>query len=299
VLKQRHFLSLNDFSSFDIKQLLDAAEEIKKHPKSFRKTLKGRIFLMLFQQSSFRARVGFEAGIHRLGGIAQSLPADDIRLACEESMADVAGILSRFVDGMVVNPDRHSALVELAEHGTVPVINAGTDRENPCQVLADLLTLREKFGRLEGLKLAYIGSDGSLIHSLLFATARVGMDFTLMAPKDPAHPWLHEILEQAQEEHRKQETRLHVAEDIHAIRGNHAVYVGNWHPSDRSMQGSLVTQEVMGLAGPSSVLLCSTPIHRGREVVGEVVDGPRSVVLEQAENRMWVQMAVMTELMGE
>jgi ornithine carbamoyltransferase len=307
-LKQRHFLSLSDFSSFDIKLLLDTADDMKKHPKPFRKALKGQILLMIFEKPLLRTRISFESGIHHLGGASQVLSGDDIRLDWDEPIADTAAVLSRYVNGIMVRTSRHETVVDLAEHATVPVINGLTDREHPCQVLADLQTLREKFGRLEGLRLTYIGDGNNMAHALLYGTARAGMDCTLIMPKIEQYQCLPEIVERARREHEKQGTRLHITDDLHAARGSHAIYTDTWvsqgQEADRvprieAFRGYSVTKEIMDLAGPNAVFMHCLPAYRGYEVMPEVIDGPQSIVYDQAENRMWAQMAVMYHLMGE
>lgn len=304
MLKQRHFLSLSDYSAFDLKTLLTTAAEMKKHPKSFRKALKGRILALLFEGPAPRLRLSFEAGMGRLGGTAQCLGGEALQ---EESAIDTANILSRYADGIVIWAHSHQTALDLANHGTVPVLNGQTDREDPCQALADFQTLQEKFGRLEGLRLTYLGAGSPIVHALLLGTARTGMDCTLIVPPGGPHACLPEVLEQAQAAHAKQGTRLQLTEDLHAARGSHAIYTGPWTPAGQSigtaspeaLQSLTVTQAVMELAGVDAVFMHCLPAHRGREVESGVIDGPQSVVYDQAENRLWAQMAVLYHLMGE
>lgn len=294
MLKQRHFLSLGDFSAFDLKLLLDTADEMKKHPKSFRKALKGRTLALVLEGPAFQARLSFEVGMHRLGGSTQAVGVEDLGL--ERGEPDAAMVLSRYVDGIAGIALQHRSILGLAEQGTVPVINGLSDQEHPCQVLADLQTLREKFGRLEGLKLACIGGGRSLVHALLLGTARTGMDCALIAPGGPAH-CLPEVLERAREEHGQQGTRLLVSEDLGAVRGSYAVYgAGSGEPCQDVVY---IDEGTMELAGPSAVFMHGLPARRGAEVAPEVIDGPRSIVYDQAENRLWAQMAVLYHLMGE
>lgn len=308
MLKQRHFLSLSDYSSFDIKLLLDTADEMKKHPKQFRKALKGQILVLIFETPFLRTRISFEAGMSHLGGTTQVLTSADIRLDWDEPIADSAAVLSRYVDGIMVRTCQHQTVLDLAESGTVPVINGLTDLENPCQALADLQTLREKFGRLEGLKLTYIGDGNNMAHALLHATARTGMDCTLIMPRTEKYQCLPGVVARAQEEHEQQGTRLHITEDLNAARGSHVIYTDTWvsmgQEADRvqrieAFRGYSVTQEVMELAGSSAVFMHCLPAYRGYEVMPEVIDGPQSIIYDQAENRMWAQMAVLYHLLGE
>jgi ornithine carbamoyltransferase len=308
MLKQRHFITLSDYSSFDIKLLLDTADEMKKHPKPFRKALKGKILIMIFEMPFLRTRISFEAGMSRLGGTTQVLASEDIRLDWDEPISDTASVLSRYVDGIMVRTSQHQTVVDLAEYGTVPVINGLTDLEYPCQALADLQTLREKFGRLEGLKLTYIGDGNNMAHALLHGTARAGMDCTLIMPRAEKYQCLPEVIEQARAEHEKQGTQLHITDDLNAVRGSHVVYTDTWvsmgREADRvqrieAFRGYSVSQAVMDLAGQHAIFMHCLPAYRGYEVMPEVIDGPQSIVYDQAENRMWAQMAVLYHLMGE
>jgi len=303
VLKQRHFLSLSDFSAFDLKTLLATAAEMKKHPKPFRKVLKGQVLALLFERPAPCLRLGFEVGMGRLGGTAHFLGSEALR---GEPGLDTANILSRYADGIVLRAHSHQTALDLASHGTVPVVNGQTDREDPCQALADFQTLLEKFGRLEGLRLTYLGAGSPIAHALLLGTARTGMDCTLIVPRGGLSSCLPELLGQAQAEHAKQGTRLQLTEDLHAARGSHAIYTGPWLPAGQStetaypeaLQSLAVTQAVMELAGSDAVFMHCLPAHRGREVAPEVIDGPQSVVYDQAENRLWTQMAVLYHLLG-
>lgn len=291
MLKQRHFLSLGDFSAFDLKLLLDTADEMKKRPKSFRKALKGQTLALVLQGPAFQGRLSFEVGMHHLGGAAQAVGVEDLGLGGGEP--DAALVLSRYVDGIAGIALPHHSLQGLAEQGTVPVINGGSDQEHPCQVLADLQTLREKFGRLEGLRLACIGGGRSLIQALLLGTARAGMDCTLIAPGGQSS-CLPEVLERARVEHGQQGTRLLVSEDLGAVRGSHAVY-----GAGPCQDGFCVDEGTLELAGPTAVFMHGLPARRGAEVAPGVIDGSRSIVYDQAENRLWAQMAVLYHLMGE
>ena len=308
MLKQGHFISLSDHSPAEIKLLLDTADEMKQRPGAFRAALQGKILLMIFELPFLRTRISFESAMNRLGGTTQVLTGEDIRLDWDEPVSDTACVLSRYVDGIMVRTAQHQVVLDLAQHGTVPVINGLTDLEYPCQALADLQTLREKFGRLEGLKLTYIGDGNNMAHALLHATARAGMDCTLIMPGLARYQCLPEVLDLAQEEHARQGSRLHVATDLEAVRGSHVVYTDTWvsmgREEDRvrrieAFRGYAVTREVMELAGPEAVFMHCLPACRGYEVTPEVIDGPQSIVYDQAENRMWSQMSVLYHLMGE
>ncbi|HWQ10760.1 MAG TPA: ornithine carbamoyltransferase [Holophaga sp.] len=306
MLKQGHFISLSDHSPSEIRLLLDTADEMKRQPKAFREALKDKILLMIFETPLPKARVSFESGMSLLGGRAQVLSGDEVRLDWDEPVSDTARVFSRYVDGIMLRAFQHQTALDLAEHGTVPVINGLTDMEYPCQALADLQTLRTRFGKLEGLRLTYIGDGNNMAHALLHATARTGMHCTLVMPaRFQCQP---EVLEQAEEEHARQGTRLEVSTDLEAVRGSDVVYTDTWvsvgREADRvrrieAFRGYAVTPEVMELAGPEAVFMHCLPACRGYEVTPDVIDGPRSIVYDQAENRLWSQMSVMYHLMSE
>lgn len=307
MLKQGHFLSLSDFSRSDLTQLLDIADAMKRDPKAYSKALEGRILLMIFELPFLRTRVSFESGMQRLGGTTQVLSAEDIRLDYDEPITDTAAVFSRYVDALMVRTSDHEIVRDLAKNGTVPVINGLTDREYPCQALADLQTVREKFGRLEGLKLTYIGDGNNMAHALLFGTARMGMDCTLIMPRNAKYQCLQEIVEQAAQEHADQGTRLEITSDIQAAQQSHIIYTDTWvsvgRESDRvqrieAFRGYSITPAIMDVAGPQALFMHCLPAYRGYEVMPEVIDGPRSIVYDQAENRMWSQMAVLYQMLG-
>jgi len=306
--KHKHFLSLSDYSSVEIKLLLDTADEMKAHPRRFRRALKGKILAMIFEKSSTRTRVSFEAGMQRLGGTAQFLSSRDIQLGRGEPISDTAAVLSRYVDGIMARTFAHQTVMDLAKYGTVPVINGLTDLEHPCQVLADLQTIREKFGKLEGLKFTYIGDGNNMAHSILQGTGKVGMDCTLITPPDPRYQCRSEIVDAAKVDHDKQGTRLVLTDDLRAVQGSHVVYTDTWasmgqedEKAERleAFSAYTVTAPVMEAAGKNAIFMHCLPAYRGYEVSAEVIDGPRSVIYDEAENRMWSQMAVLYQLMGE
>ncbi|HNX32920.1 MAG TPA: ornithine carbamoyltransferase [Holophaga sp.] len=308
MLTQGHFISLSDYASCDIRLLLDTADEMKKHPAAFRKALDGKILTMIFEVPFPRTRISFESGMHRLGGTTQLISGDEIQLDWDEPVSDTASVLARYADGIMVRACEHQVVRDMAACSRIPVINGMTDLEHPCQALADLQTLRERFGRLEGLRLTYIGDGNNMAHALLYATARAGMDCTLVMPGIERFQCAPSVVERAAEEHRRQGTRLCITDDLEAVRESHVVYTDTWvsvgKEADRlkrieAFRRYSVTQGIMDLAGPEAVFMHCLPACRGYEVTAEVIDGPRSIVYDQAENRMWTQMAVMHHLMGK
>jgi len=305
--RHKHFLSLSDYSPLEIKQLLDTADEMKKHPRRFRKALKGQILAMIFEKSSTRTRVSFEAGMQKLGGVAQFLSSRDIQLGRGEPISDTAAVLSRYVDGIMARTFAHQTVLDLAAYGTVPVINGLTDLEHPCQVLADLQTIREKFGKLEGLKFTYIGDGNNMAHSILQGTGKVGMDCVIVTPPDPRYQCRSEIVDAARADHEQQGTRLVLTDDLGAVHGSHVVYTDTWASMGQEDEKAerleafapyTVNLPVMESAGKNAIFMHCLPAYRGSEVAAEVIDGPQSVIYDQAENRMWSQMAVLHSLMA-
>lgn len=304
----RHFLSLSDYSSVEIKLLLDVADDMKAHPKRYRKALKGKILAMIFEKSSTRTRVSFEAGMERLGGRSQFLSSRDIQLGRGEPISDTAAVLSRYVDGIMARTFAHQTVLDLAQYGRVPVINGLTDQEHPCQVLADLQTIREKFGKLEGLKLTYIGDGNNMAHSLMQGAGKTGMHCTIITPPDPKYQCRSDLAEAARGDHERQGTHLILTDDLRAVQGSHVIYTDTWASMGQEAEKEerktafsayTITPAVMEAAGKNAIFMHCLPAYRGQEVAAEVIDGPRSVIYDQAENRMWSQMAVLHDLMGE
>lgn len=303
VLKQRHFLSLGEFSSVELKTLLDTADEMKKHPKRFRKVLRGYLLAMLFEKPSPRLRLAFEAAANRLGATIQLASEHGIHLDPGDPVADTAMVLSRYVDGLLAGTFASRTMQDLAQAATVPVINGVSDQERPCEALACLQTIREKFGRLDGLRLAYLGEVDGMAHALAQGTGLTGMDFTLVTPGPGTRPWDAGVLARAREAHEKQGTRLLIADELGALRGNHVLYAAPWasEVSDEArleaLRGFAVNQGTLNLAGENAIFLHGLPASRGVEVTDDVLDGPRSAVWDEAENRMWSLMSILFHLL--
>lgn len=306
--KGRDFLSLHDWSREELTHILDTAAIFKlrqrvgltDHP------LRGKTLGMYFAKASTRTRVSFEVGIQQLGGYGLFLSAADLQLKRGETIADTARVLSRYLDGIMIRTFAHSDVEELAQWADIPVINGLTDREHPCQVMADLLTVREKHGRLEGLKLAYVGDGNNMAHSLMDGGTKFGMEVVVACPPgyepDPA------ILARSQAAARTHGGSVSVVHDpFQATRDAHVVYTDVWASMGQEAEsaeriqrfrGFQVDSELMSVTHPSSVFLHCLPAHRGEEVAAEVIDGPHSAVFDQAENRLHAQKAIMALLLG-
>ena len=299
-LAGRDFLDISDLGRADLRQVLDLAHRIKARSWAER-PLAGRHVAMLFQRPSHRTRVSFEVGIARLGGTATTLGEQDVQLGVRETVSDAARVLGRYVDGIVARMRNHADLVELAAAADKPVINALTDRSHPCQVLADVMTLEEVRGPLSGQRVVYIGDGNNIATSLIQAAARLEFPLTVITP--PGHEPGEQVVAEARGLSLDGD-RVTITNDVRCAAGATAVYTDVWTSMGREAEREArravfatyqVNQEVMNLA-PDAVFMHCLPAHRGEEVTDEVIDGPRSVVFEQAGNRLYAQMALMAEL---
>ncbi|GAB4435043.1 MAG: ornithine carbamoyltransferase [Chloroflexi bacterium OHK40] len=308
----KHFLSAGDLSRTEAEALLERAARLKAewhaagrgaHPEL---PLRGRTLALVFEKPSLRTRVAFEAGMTQLGGHGSYLSANDIDMGGRESVPDVARNLSRWVQAIAARVFRHATVETLARHASVPVINALSDREHPCQALADMLTLREHFGRLQGLRLAYVGDGNNVCHSLMLLGAALGVSVAVGCPPDYRPD--QEILDLAERVAAANDATITVsASPAEAAAGADAVYTDVWasmgqeHEAARrrpAFQPYQVNAALMAEASPRAVFMHCLPVHRGEEVTAEVVDGARSVIFEQAENRLHVQKALILTLLG-
>jgi len=307
-MAQRHFLSLKDWSRDEIELLFEQAAAIKANPEGYASALAGQSLAMIFQKASTRTRVSFEVGMYQLGGQALFLGSDDIQLGRGETIADTARVLSRYVQGIMARVFAHEDLLDLARHGSVPVINGLSDLLHPCQALADYFTLRERRGGLAGLKLAYVGDGNNVAHELMFGAVKLGLQFSIGCPHgyEPNPLIFKSAVRDAQ---RLGSPIPEVSPDPYeAVAGADAVYTDVWTSMGQeaeaqarlaAFQGFAVTPAMMAAAGPDAVFMHCLPAHRGEEVAADVIDGPQSVVVDEAENRLHVQKAILVTLMGQ
>jgi ornithine carbamoyltransferase len=304
----RHFVSLADWTPEGIGKLLDLAAKVKASPQDYRETLRGRSLAMIFEKPSTRTRVSFEVAMFELGGQALFLGADALQLQRGEPIPDTARVLSRYVSAIVARVHRHQEILDLAANASVPVINGLSDLLHPCQALADFLTLRERFGALAGLQLAYVGDGNNVCHELLLGGAKLGVGVRVATPTgyEPSA----EIVALARRAAQSVGGPLpEVGPDPRAaVKGTAAVYTDVWTSMGqeseaerrrRDLAGYSVTGTLMAAARADAVFLHCLPAHRGEEVAADVIDGPRSAVFDQAENRLHVQKALLIELLGE
>ena len=298
----RDFLDVADLDANELRGVLDLAHSIKAGLWTER-PLKGRHIAMLFQRPSHRTRVSFEVGIARLGGTATTLTEQDVQLGVRETVGDAARVLDRYVDGIVARLRTHADLIELAAAAEKPVINALTDRSHPCQILADLVTLEDRCGSLATQHVVYVGDGNNIAASLIEASALLEFQLTVISP--PGYQPDRSVLDHARDLNRGR-LRVNLSTDVADVAKATAIYTDIWasmgQESEREVRrkafaGYQVNQALMD-AAPDAVFMHCLPAHRGEEVTDEVIDGPRSVVFEQAGNRLYAQMALTALVFG-
>jgi ornithine carbamoyltransferase len=298
----RDFLDMADLDARELREVLDLAHAIKAGRWKGR-PMEGRHVAMLFQKPSHRTRVSFEVGIARLGGSTTTLSEQDVQLGVRETVGDAARVLDRYVDCVVARLRSHDDLLELAASSAKPVINALTDRSHPCQVLADVMTLEEVRGELPKQHVVYIGDGNNIAASLIEASALTGFALTIITP--PGYEPKASVLEGARSI-TSGDLRVTITNDVSETDAATAIYTDVWasmgHESERDSRRKAfapyqVNQAVMD-AVPGAVFMHCLPAHRGEEVTNEVIDGPGSVVFDQAGNRLYAQMALMAMLLG-
>lgn len=306
-LKGRDFISLHDYSAAEINFLLETADELKKGHKAGipHKLLAGKTLGMIFSKSSTRTRVSFEVGMYQLGGNSMFLSERDIQLGRGENISDTAKVLSRYLDGIMIRTFSHDVVLELAKYADIPVINGLTDLLHPCQVLADLQTIQEKKGRLRGLKLAYVGDGNNMAHCLMYGGAKMGMQVVIAAPEgykpDP------EVTKLARQDADENSGSIESCSDpMAAVKGADIIYTDVWASMGQEaehakrmqdFQGYQVNQTMVNYAHKDVIVLHCLPAHRGEEISAEVIDGPHSVIFDEAENRLHAQKAILALLM--
>jgi len=302
----RDLLTGMEWSPAVIRELYHLAAHIKARPDRYRGALAGRFLAMIFEKPSLRTRVTFEVGIRSLGGGAVFLDHTGTRLGARESLKDVARNLERWVQGIVARTFQQGVIEELAAHASIPVINALSDRFHPCQALADFFTLEERFGGLRGLELAYVGDGNNVCHSLVVAGARVGAHVRVAAPA--GYEPDAEIVAEARRVAAETQGRIELFRTVEeAVAGAQAVYTDVWASMGQEHEAVRreaifapfqVNEALMALAVPDAVFLHCLPAHRGAEVTDAVMDSPRSIVYDQAENRLHVQKAILLTLLS-
>lgn len=305
-LVQNHLLSLKDYSSSEILDLLSLAADLKKPENKYLPLLEGKVLGMIFEKSSTRTRVSFEAGMLQLGGHAMHLSTRDIQMGRGETIADTAKVLSGYLDGIMIRTYHQGTVTELAEHSSVPVINGLTDDFHPCQVLADLLTIQEHFGTAAGKKMAYIGDGNNMANSLMIGAAKVGMDISIAAPAKYAPK--PEMVALAQEIAQGTGAKVHVTIDpVEAVKDCDVIYTDVWASMGQEQEalermehfkGFQVNEALAAHANENYIFMHCLPAHREEEVTTGILEGPHSVVFQEAENRLHAQKALLVALMA-
>lgn len=302
----KNILSILDTRD-EMENIIDLGIKLKKEFKSGKKVdyLKGKRLAMIFERASTRTRVSFEMGMNLLGGDAVFLTKDDIKIGKRESVEDIALVLSRYVDVIMYRALDKKDLHEFAKHATVPVINGLDIDEHPCQILADLMTIKEKKGRLNGLSFVFIGDgDDNLTHSYMLGCTLVGMNVTVISQKN--HWPKQYFIAQAKKIASEKNVKVTITEDLDAVKDADVVatdtWVSLWYENQRQqimadLKSYTITEEVMKKAKGDAIFMHCMPIYYGEEVVKEVAHGPQSVIIDEAENRMWAEMALMVKLL--
>jgi ornithine carbamoyltransferase len=302
-LKGRSFTRIAAWSSAELRTALDLADELKAERARRRelRLLPGRTIGLVFHKPSTRTRVAFEVGIAELGGMALFLPAAELQLSRGESYRDTALVLSRFLSALMIRTFEQAEVEEFAEHASIPVINGLTDAAHPLQALADAMTLRERFGGLEGIRLAYVGDGNNVCHSLMRIAARLGMHFTAATPAG-YEPNARIAAESGEDARAAGGSVTLVTDPRDAARGAHAVYTDVWASMGREAERERrlrdlapyrVDDALLSLADPDGVAMHCLPAHVGEEITADVLYGPRCLAWEQAENRLHTQKALM------
>jgi len=307
-VKKKDFISLLDYTSEELHSLIDLADQIKANPKEYSNSLSGKILGMIFQKNSTRTRISFQAGIYQLGGTGFFFGANDLQLSRGETIYDTANVLSRYMDGIMIRTFAYSDVQELAKHATIPVINGLTDYNHPCQVMADIMTIREKLGKnTKGMKLTYVGDSNNMTLSLIYMCANFKMNMTVVSPMKYQLKEREDVKKIALKIY--PDMKLDFVEDAASgVKGSNVIYTDTWTSMGqekereqrlKDLNGYMVDSKMMKLADKNAIFMHCLPAHRGEEVATEVIDGHQSVVFDEAENRMHAQKAIMYHLMRD
>lgn len=303
---KKDFISIQDLTSQDIKDIFLLTDKIKSGPEDFKAELEGKTLALIFQKPSNRTRVSFEVGMTQLGGHSIYLGPDDIKLGVREATKDVAAVLSRYVDGIVARTFSHKDIIELALNSSVPVINGLSDLLHPCQAMADVYTIREKISAKK-VKLAFVGDGNNVLHSLLHCCAKVGIDVSVATPK--GYEPKKEIVKEAESEAAKAGSRITFSNNPkEVVKDADVIYTDVWTSMGQekerekrinAFEGFQVNKGLVSLAKKNCLVMHCLPAHRGEEITDDVLDGPNSIVIDEAENRLHVQKAILLKLLRE
>lgn len=305
ICSPRHLLTLKEFTSTEIIELLNVATHLKKFPSKYSDALRGKTLALIFDKSSTRTRLSFEVGMFQLGGQSLFLNRNDLQLGRGETIEDSARVFSRMIHGIVIRTFSQKMVEEFAQYASIPVINGLTDMYHPCQLLADLLTLRERFHKLKGLQVVYVGDGNNMVHSWLIAASMMSINFKVICPKK--YKPNTEIFQEAQVIASKNKSLIQMTHGIKgALVGADVVYTDVWTSMGQEQERSKRLKEFKSFQinqkllkeTPNAVFMHCLPAHRGEEVTAEVMASDRSLVWEQAENRLHVQKALLINLLN-
>ena len=303
-----NLVSIHDLTVQELELILDLSRAMKAHPGRYRGALSRMTLAMIFQKPSTRTRVSFQVGIHQLGGMGMVLGFNDLQLGRGETVEDTARVLSRYVDGIMARVFANADIVQLAESATVPVINGLSDLLHPCQAICDYFTIWQRFGTLKGVKVVYVGDGNNVAHSLAYGAAKLGAHLVICTPEGTYEP-NPAVIDQAQADAAETAATIELSNDPQAaVVGAQAVYTDVWTSMGQEEEAQKrrkdlapfqVNSDLFGRADKDAIFMHCLPAHRNEEVTEEVADHPRSVIFDQAENRLHTQKAIMTLLMGE
>lgn len=304
----KDFISISDYSPDDLQDLLNLAVKLKLEWQKGGNPpiLKGKVLGMIFQKPSLRTRVSFDMAMRHVGGDALYLSPAEIGLGKRESIADVARVMSGYVDAIMARVFDHEHILELARWSSIPVINGLSDYNHPCQAMADALTIQEKFGGLSGLNVTFIGDGNNVAVSLMHICTKLGANFTLASPK--GYDLNPHAVEKAQLFAAKSGSLIRMLRDPHeAVKGARVIYTDTWTSMGQEEEARIreqvfppyqVNQQIISEAAPDAIVMHCLPAHRGQEITNEVADGPHSMLIPQAHNRMHAQKAILVKLLG-
>lgn len=303
-MKQKNLTTLLNWERDEIEEVLNLAKKVKKDKEKYREVLKGKSLAMIFEKPSTRTRVSFTQAMWELGGLPIFLSSSDLQLGRGETIEDTARVLSRYVQAIMARVYRHQTIEELAKHSSVPVINGLSDLFHPCQVLADFQTIEEKLRRIKDIKLTYIGDGNNMAHSLMVICAKLGTDVTVISPINyMPNAW---VVEKVKEVAKKSGSKVTITENLEEVKNSDVVVTDTWLSMGQEDPGGIkrktfepyrVTQKIMKMAKKSAIFMHCLPAHRGEEVDADVIDGPQSVIFDEAENRLHAQKAVLIYLL--
>ncbi len=299
------FIDISDYSVGEVKKLIEEGIAIKANPAKYKNRLERKALALIFEKPSLRTRVSFDVGIHEMGGFSVYLAPTDINLGVRESIPDIAKNLDRMVQGIMVRTFSHQIALDLAEHSEIPLINGLTDFSHPCQAMADYMTMLEKKGKLEGLKVAYVGDGNNVVHSLIHGAARLGCHLRVGTPQ--GYEPDAEVLKWFDSQCGETGAKLELTNDpAQAVKDADVVYTDVWASMGQEIEAEArreifqayqVDSDLMAKAASGAIFMHCLPAHRGEEVSGDVIDSDQSVVFDQAENRLHSQKAIMLALM--